>query len=119
MDTTGRKKSDPYTNLAQLIKTAGYNKDMTLTRGTVLAIAPMTVKLDGNGLVTTNLSPLPHLLPQYYDFHIIFDVAGQEGDRERTGKIMIDDDLEPGDRVFVLYEVVQQKVNGVILGKEE
>lgn len=116
MNTTGRKKSDPYTNLAKLIKDTGYNKDMTLTRGTIVSLAPMTVRIDGNKLVTTNLKPLPHLLPQYYDFHIIYESGT---DAERRGKIMIDDDLEPGDRVFIIYEVVQNKVNGLILGKEE
>lgn len=116
--STGRKSSDPYSDLAKLMQEVGYNKDLTLSTGVIVDLGPLRVRLDGNGLVTSNLKPLPHLLPQYYDAHFLFE-DGDDQIRSERGKIMIDDDLKEGDRVFILYEVVKQQVSGLILGRRE
>lgn len=111
-----REKSDPFTDFAKMMKHQGYNKDVKLTFGTVVSVdaATVKVKLDGNHLETTSLVPLGHLLPAYYPAHIVF--SDELGAREAS--IMIDNPLETGDRVMVVYDDTGDKLFGFILDKE-
>lgn len=111
----GREDSNPFSDFAALIKETGHNKDVKLAFGTITEITPLTVKIDGNGLETTNLTALPHLLPAYYPAHVIFD--DELGSRNAT--IMIDNGLELSDRVALIYDDTGNKIKGFILGKEE
>lgn len=110
-----RENSDPFTDLAAMMKQTGYNKDVKLANGTILAMNPVKVRIDENGLETTNIKVLPHLLPAYYPAHIIFD--DELGSRNAT--IMIDNGLEINDRVSLIYDDEGNKVKGYILAKEE
>lgn len=113
----GKESSDPFTDLAGLMKETGYNKDVTLAFGKIIGMSPPKVRIDGNGLETTNLTVMPHLLPAYYPVHIIFESPSTLG--EQRGKIMIDNDLVVGDRVAIIYDSEGSTVKGFILDKEE
>lgn len=109
-----REQSNPFADIAKIMQKQGYNKDVKLTFGTIVKESPLTVKLDGNGLETTSLIPLGHLLPAYYPAHIIFN--DQLGAREAS--IMIDNPLHIDDRVMVIYDDTSNKLFGFILDKE-
>lgn len=109
------ERSNPFSDFAKLIKDQGYNKDVTLSFGTVTDVDPLTVKLDGNGLETTSLEPMPTLLNLYYPVTINFD--DELG--TRTGQIMIDNSLEVGVRVACIYDDTGNKLHGYILDKVE
>ncbi|AQU79712.1 DUF2577 family protein [Planococcus faecalis] len=114
MNTT-REKGNPIADLARVMKETGYNKDVILSRATVIDEAPLTVRLEGNNLETSNLQPMAHLMPQYHRFDMIFD-----GDLGRqAGTIMIDNGLEMGDLVYVIYDMEKNSLKGFIIGKEE
>ncbi|WP_432355323.1 hypothetical protein [Sporosarcina sp. A2] len=109
------EKSNPYSDMARLIKESGFNKDVTLTTAVVVDLAPLTVKLSGNDLVTSNLKPMAHLISQYHPAQIVFnDSLGS-----RSATIMIDNGLELDEMVYVIYEVVNDRLSGFIIGKEE
>lgn len=109
------EKGNPYVDMARLFKKAGYNKDVTLSTATIIETAPLTVKLTGNSLVTTNLVPMAHLVPHYLPAEIVFsDDLGK-----RSAQIMIDNSLEIGELVYCIYESVNGRVSGFIIGKEE
>lgn len=109
------EKGDPYADIARLMKRSGYNKDVTLATATVLELAPLKVKLAGSDLVTSRLLPMSHLVPQYEPAQIVFN--DELGTRSAT--IMIDNGLEVDDVVYVIYEAVNGRLSGFIIGKEE
>ncbi len=109
------EKANPYVDMARLMKKSGFNKDVTLATATVVDLAPLTVKLSGNDLVTSNLQPMAHLIPQYHPAQIVFnDSLGT-----RSATIMVDNGLELDEVVYVIYEAVNGRVSGFIIGKEE
>lgn len=110
-----REKSDPFTDFAKVIKGLGFNKDVKLETGIVIETSPVTVKLDENGLETTSLIVPAHLQSAYYPAHIIF----QDTTEHREVSIMIDNSLDIGDRVQVIYDdTTGNKIFGFILSKE-
>lgn len=113
--STNREKSNPMVDMARMIKMTGYNKDVVLSMAKVTKISPLTVRLEGNDLETSNLKPMAHLMPQYHPVHLIFD--DELGNR--SGTMMIDNGLEIDDLVYVIYEVEKNVVKGFIIGKEE
>lgn len=113
--SSNREKSNPMVDMARMMKTTGYNKDVILSMARVTKIAPLTVKLEGNDLETSNLKPMAHLLPQYHPVHLIFD----DDLVNRKGTIMIDNGLEVDDMVYVIYDIEKNVVKGFIIGKEE
>lgn len=112
---TPNEKANPYVDLARLFKKAGYNKDVTLSTATVVETAPLTVKLADNSLITSNLVPMAHLVAQYMPAQFVFD----DNLGKRSGMIMIDNSLEIDDLVYCIYEAVNGRVSGYIIGKEE
>jgi Protein of unknown function (DUF2577) len=109
------EKGNPYVDMARLLKKAGYNKDVTLSTATIVGTAPLTVKLTENSLVTKNLVPMAHLVPHYLPAQIVFD--DELG--KRSAQIMIDNSLEIGELVYCIYESVNGRLSGFIIGKEE
>lgn len=113
--SVNREKSNPIVDMARMMKNTGYNKDVILSMAKVTKVSPLTVKLEGNDLETSNLKPMAHLLPQYHPVHLIFnDDLGN-----RSGTIMIDNGLEVDDLVYIIYDIEKNVVKGFIIGKEE